>query len=242
MPLVASRPTDSALASLLERHPEVRLSDSVSQPDRLEFDQGTWHRTLRIGGSPAGEAGLIELMDNNPLVCADLATVPGPLDTLALIALGPLARAGLILEEPALQTNAPGTYAPSWIRAMGWDRGLLVMPEERDLGSVLAAQAMAVIATPEDESDLDSLYEEAYGRSFYVRREESAEWHASLVAGRPWAAYRLRLTPDEPRCLLTVQVMADRDGKCGAAQAVHALNVMAGCEECLGIPERLDDP
>jgi N-acetyl-gamma-glutamylphosphate reductase len=33
--------------------------------------------------------------------------------------------------------------------------------------------------------------------------------------------------------------MADRDGKAGAAQVVHALNVMCGFEESLGIPELL---
>jgi N-acetyl-gamma-glutamylphosphate reductase len=29
--------------------------------------------------------------------------------------------------------------------------------------------------------------------------------------------------------------MADRNGKCGAAQVVHAMNVMCGFEESLGI-------
>jgi hypothetical protein len=29
--------------------------------------------------------------------------------------------------------------------------------------------------------------------------------------------------------------MSDRDGKCGAAQFVHALNIMCGFEESLGI-------
>jgi N-acetyl-gamma-glutamylphosphate reductase len=35
--------------------------------------------------------------------------------------------------------------------------------------------------------------------------------------------------------LLTVQVMIDRNGKGGAAQVVHAFNVMNGFEESLGI-------
>jgi N-acetyl-gamma-glutamylphosphate reductase len=47
--------------------------------------------------------------------------------------------------------------------------------------------------------------------------------------------YRLRVTPNDNASLLTIQVLADRDGKCGAAQVVHMMNVMAGFEETLGL-------
>ena len=55
------------------------------------------------------------------------------------------------------------------------------------------------------------------------------------VRGKPFAVYRLRFAPDESKSLLTVQVMADSRGKCGAGQVVHALNVMCGFEESLGV-------
>jgi N-acetyl-gamma-glutamylphosphate reductase len=56
-----------------------------------------------------------------------------------------------------------------------------------------------------------------------------------LVAGKPFSAYRLRVVPDEPNSLLTVRLLSDPLGKCGAAQVVHAMNVMCGFEESLGI-------
>lgn len=232
-----ARPSDPALASLLELHPQVAFSDQESH--FLEFDRGSWHRTLGVG-KPAGEAyGLPELMDNNPLVCASSVTVPPPATTLALVALGPLFRAGIVLEAPIVQTNAPLTDgdAGDWWLTAGWNEDVDLIEEPRDMGTVLAAQAMAIVPTMSNWDEIDGLYEEAFGRTFYVRRDEASEWHASLVLNKPHAVYRLRLSPDEPHSLLTIQVMADLNGKCGAAQIVHTMNVMAGFEECLGIPD-----
>jgi hypothetical protein len=178
-------------------------------------------------------------MDNNPLVCADSASVPSPLATLGLIALGPLFLAGLLTEEPVLQSNAPPDDCGPYWKTAGYEGQVQVETEGYETGTVYAAQALAVVQSPGDLKELDALYEECFGRSFYVRRYEEGAWDASLVSSRPWAVYRLRVTPDEPTTLLTIQVMADRNGKCGAAQVVHALNVMAGFEECLGIPDSL---
>ncbi|MFX9858936.1 hypothetical protein ABTP71_18620, partial [Acinetobacter baumannii] len=81
---------------------------------------------------------------------------------------------------------------------------------------------------------LASLFDECYQRAFFVGAAET--WDTREVAGKPHAVYHLRLTPgQEQTSLLTVQVMADREGKCGAAQIVHKLNVMCGLEETLGI-------
>mgnify|MGYP000986779237 CR=1 FL=1 len=55
-----------------------------------------------------------------------------------------------------------------------------------------------------------------------------------IVANKPFAVYRLGLTPGDDTSLLTVRVLADKHGKCGEAQLVHALNVMCGFEEMLG--------
>lgn len=232
-----SKPTDAALARLLESHPAVVFNDVVSSG--LEFWQGDWNRKLEIW-APGGEVfGLPELMDNNPLVCADNVSLPPPASTLALTALGPLFRAGLVLEPPVVQTNAPlGEFdTDGWWETLGWTGGVDIVSEARDMGTVLSAQAMAVVSTLDDWDAIDSLYEEAYGRTYYVRLDDTHEWHASLVENKPHAVYRIRLTPDEPNSLITVQVMADRNGKCGAAQMVHTFNVMAGFEEFLGIPD-----
>ena len=226
--LQVDRPTYSRLLELLESHPEVRLTETTSPAGTLTFEQCGRRRVLRYGQETLG--GLIEIEDNNPLVCADDVSIPNAAATLLWVALGPLFRAGLILEPPVFQTNAPESPLPPELEVEG-------AFEVEEGGSVYAGQAMAVVPTLDDWGDIDLLYEEAYGRSFYVRRIQDGDWHPSLVSNRPFAAYRIRLTPDDHRSLLTVQVMADKEGKCGACQVVHTLNVMAGFEECLGIPD-----
>jgi N-acetyl-gamma-glutamylphosphate reductase len=184
-----------------------------------------------------GPSGLLELIDNNPVVCADEVGIPGPAGTLALIGLGPIVQAGILAEPPTMLTNAPGTPddLAADLLSIDWSGGITLEREDLDLGGVYAATIIAVIQTPEDLEEIDDVYEERFGRSFFVRREESQEWDVALVKSRPEALYRLRIAPDAPLSLLTIQVMADRDGKCGASQFVHAMNIMCGFEESLGI-------
>lgn len=235
MNLVADVPKDPVLAHLLQGHPHLTLRDG-STTDGIRFHQGEWEREVLEGDTTVDLRGLVELMDNNPLVCADSASVPDPVGTLGLIAFGPVFRAGLVVEDPVLQTNASGSGDGFWLTE-GWLGGVDVSHEDMNLGHVVSANGICVVDI--GGASIADLYEEAYGRSFYVRQWNGEEWDTSLVDNRPWALYRLRLTGDDDRKLLTVQVMADRDGKCGAAQLVHAMNVMAGFEESLGIPEAL---
>lgn len=175
-------------------------------------------------------------MDNNPVVCADRFAVPGSLATLGLIALGPLVRSGLILEPPVVISNADdeARELDAALEMLGWSAGCETRLELINLDGILACTALAVISSPETSIELDELYDEAYSRSFFVRREDDAEWHTRLVRGAPHAAYQLRYAPDEPASLVTIRVMSDPHGKVGEAQLVHALNVMAGFEESLG--------
>lgn len=71
-------------------------------PSGIRFQQGAWERRIEADRPDLPVKGLIELMDNNPIVCADEMSVPGPASTLALIALGPLLRAGAPLEPPSI--------------------------------------------------------------------------------------------------------------------------------------------
>ncbi|MCW5942279.1 MAG: hypothetical protein KIS66_08600 [Fimbriimonadaceae bacterium] len=228
--------SDPALARLVEGHPYLDPSDPT-EGEALELAIGGWKRRLYAGSASPYVRGLVELMDNNPLVCADEASVPGPAATLALIGLGPLARAGILADEPAVQLNFADAHADlhDHLRLLGYDGEVLRSHEDVDLGSVLAATVLAPVQTPDPIDLLDDLYDECFGRSFFVRRAEDGPWEASRVADRPFALYRLRVTPGEPTSLLTIQVMADRDGKCGAGQRLHALNVMCGFEEDTGL-------
>lgn len=203
----------------------------------VAWSQGPWNRSISADRRDAPLRGIVELIDNNPMVCADEFSVPSPAATLGLISLGPLAAAGLIVERPTMLVNVETEEdeLSAFLEPMGWSEGVTVAGEPTDLGGAVAATVICAVKTPDRMEDLDDLFDERYGRSFYVRHDEASEWHASLVIGKPHALYRLRISPDEPYSLLTVQTMASRQGKCGAAQIVHALNVMCGFEESLGI-------
>lgn len=229
------RPDLDCLAKRLQAHPHVDWDPTPAKCE-LEFEQGHWSRSISVGRRD-GLHGLVELVDNNPLVCADAFSVPDAGSTLAAIALGPLAKAGLIVEPPRLLASFPLLIEgiDDELAEFGWSHGAVGHFEDRGSEAPVFALNAMVLIPKEGEADLDDLYEEAFGRSFYVQRLEDGDWDLDLVAGCPWAAFRLRLTAGDPHSLLTVQTMSDRDGKVGSAQIVHAMNVMAGFEESLGV-------
>lgn len=228
--------SDGVLRNLLEQHPGVDLQPEVSS-ELLEFWQDDWHRKLVDHAATEAPFGLIELMDNNPLVCADVVRIPNPAATMALIALGPILRAGIVRESPAIIASFPidDDAVTEALTTVGWEAGAAVTSGDVDLGSVRGLNAIASIHTPAHLSDLDDIYEEAYGRSFFVRRDEDSAWTPQIAEKRPYAFYRLRVTPGEEVSLLTIQTFADLHGKLGASQIVHTMNVMAGFEETLGV-------
>lgn len=227
---------DPILLRSLEAHPRV-AKVAASEFMGIEFEIGPWKRKVWLDRPELEVAGLVELIDNNPMVCADEMSIPDPVSTLALVALGPIAWAGMILERPTMisSVETDEDRLDAFLKTAGWEDGATFHVESRDLGSVIAVTAIAAITTPADWSEIDEVYEERFGRSFFVRRDEDSEWDPSLVADKPFAAYRLRYTPGDDSSLLTIQVLADKHGKCGPAQAVHAMNVMAGFEESLGV-------
>lgn len=222
----------------LERHPHATSIGSIDDP-WLEFRVASnWRRVARAD-EPADLYGLLELMDNNPLVCADSASVPTASGTLALIALGPLARGGAIAEPPTLSLSfeeADGQIERA-LASEGWTGGVVTHAEPMDLGGVLVATATAAVRTPENSDELATLYSEAYGRSLFVREAGPSQWSPDDVRGKPFALYRLQIQLDDPASLMSIRVMADSAGKCGGAQMVHMMNVMAGFEESLGLED-----
>lgn len=235
--VVAHTPKDELLESLLRRHPRVHLLDEPVAHGTLEFSIKGWNRRVWVGPPKPGEVGgLLELIDNNPLVCADECFLPSPLGSLALIALGPLARAGLLVEPPMLRSDAMGNLAEldAWLAELGWEGGVAVeeVPGSPDH---LALHAMALVQTPDQWSEVEDLYEECYGRSTFVQLV-----HGDLPSELGLAAWvLLSAQPDSRVSLLSVRVMSAKQGKCGAAQVVQAMNTMAGLEETLGLIEPL---
>lgn len=229
-----------ALQQLLEGHPIFQVEGEES--NGICFHRENWNRQVLVG-EPGFEAingalyGLIELCDNNPLVCADVFSVPSPEATLALIGLGPLVRAGLLIEDPVVQLSFTPLYddLEESLRLEGFSGEVVAAVDDQDLGSVLAAVCMAEIPLMDNYDEIDELYNEAYGRSFFVRPVDALYWDAEQVRGLDHAVYSLRVSLGEDRALVTCLVMADAQGKCGPAQIVHAMNVMCGFEECLGL-------
>ncbi|CAN5423232.1 hypothetical protein BH11ARM1_BH11ARM1_11320 [soil metagenome] len=227
---------DPAILGLLRKHPKVERVE-VGGSSGIEFEIGHWSRAVVIDDLSVEIKGLVEMMDNNPMVCADVVSIPSGAATLALIAFGPLIDAGILVEPPTfLASDSRGTeLIADWLKTVGWSAGVTLHDEPQELGSILAATGMAAIRTPADLEDIDELYAERFGRSFFVRRNEEMVWATSLVEGQPYACYRMRITPDEPYSLLSLSLLGDRNGKAGAGSAVHAMNVMAGFEESLGV-------
>ncbi len=222
---------DASLNELLARHPYVELSGEPVL-DRLEFLHDGKKRQVVIDDVGLECHGLIELADNNPMVCATSVSVPGPGETLALIALGPIAKAQLITESPIVMSNVRlrEDLLEAYLYDLGWDDGFSVNSEDVAFGDAVVLNVLAKVRAT---SDLDSLYEECFGRSFFVRRDQTSEWDIALVSGKPFAAYRLNVSED----ILRVQIMADKNGKAGAAQMVHAMNIMCGFEESVPLAD-----
>lgn len=227
------------MAEALSRHPHVEPTDTLVSGLRFVQD-GRWHREVTVGDPTMEVCGLIELMDNNPMVCADRVGVPGPVATLALIALGPLARAGLLRDEPVMVINREMPEEPltEWLTTAGFAPEVLLNHEPVETGTVLVASVMTVL-DPIDGRQLLDLYDEAYARSVFVRRVSGGSWDHVAVQGQPFAYYRVTQQSDDDGAFVKIQVMADLDGKLGAAQLVHAMNVMAGFEESLPYTQTL---
>ncbi len=225
------------LEALIHRHPQVERGAATSSA-ALPFRVGAWQRGVQVGHPACEVYGLVELMDNNPMVCADEVSVPGPAATLALIGLGPLLRAGLVQDTPVIQFSFEGDDEDlsAALQSMGATDDPIVQAAPQEMETVRAAIIHVEVPSTDVPQEYDDLFDEAYGRSFFVHRHTAEEWHAAQVLGQPHALYQLRWSPgDGPTGLLTILVMADIHGKLGAAQLVHAMNVMAGLEESLGI-------
>ena len=228
--MISAGSSNPIISELLLGHPKVEVTQSEAK--------GITFASRSVAQSSGEVGGLIELIDNNPLVCADHGWVPSPAGTLALIALGPIAEAGLLVEPPAVLTSFPDVeqeVVEQELVSANWRDGIMLQTENHDLGSVRGAYVVAKIGNPDNFDDLDEIYRERYARSFFIRERGDAEWTKELVADSPYAYYYLELSPGEQESLLSIHVMADINGKLGAAQYVHMMNVMCGLEESLGI-------
>ena len=228
--MISAGSSNPLISELLLGHPKVDVIPAQAK--------GICFGSRSVAQSSGEVGGLIELIDNNPLVCANHGWVPSPAGTLALIAIGPIAEAGLLVEPPAVLTSFPDVeqeVVEQELISANWHDGIMLQTENHDLGSVRGAYVVAKIRNPDNFDDLDEIYRERYARSFFIRERGDVAWTKELVAESPYAYYYLELSQGEQESLLSIHVMADINGKLGAAQYVHMMNVMCGLEESLGI-------
>ena len=244
---------NAGVLALLRTHPGVTAAAEGEK--LLQFHQGETVREVRVGDPTAEIFGLIELVDNNPLVCATTASIPTPAGTLALIALGPVCLAGVALRPPILQLNVTASISEllATLRTTApLDQLRLITPTEDPTAAafvegglfgkgvlaqgLLAAQAAVDVPASFSLADVISMFEERFGRSFYVRRDTSTGFFKpDALVGKPYASYRIGTSQGTSETRVLIEVAADPAGKPGAAGLIHAMNVMAGLEESLGL-------
>lgn len=227
------------LREYLLAHPMVILENfQTSTSPKITFKRNNWTRQLYCANPDVGETyGLIEIMDNNPLVCADSASTPGKAATLALIALAPLIKAGIILEQPSAVFSFEGDYneVEKSLALMGWNQGIVCAGDPIQNQQILAATVLAAIRMPKDTSELDDLFEESYARSFFIRRGKPQDNWQETLKHQPFAVYSFHPIEPSEETILRINVLSDAEGKAGSAQMVHMLNIMAGFEEDAGL-------
>ncbi|HLK16030.1 MAG TPA: hypothetical protein VKT78_14585 [Fimbriimonadaceae bacterium] len=245
--------SDPALLALLQKHPGVT---AATEGDKLlEFREGESVREVRQADPGAEVYGLVELIDNNPLVCAKSASIPSPAATMALIALGPICLAGIALKPPILQLNIPAVSADvlGALRALApIDQLRMITPnEDPTVGGfvegglfgrgtlaqgLLACQVAVDVPSSYALAEMNALFDERFGRSFFVHRETNAGFfRPENLLGKPFASYRVGTSKGSSETRVLIEVAADPAGKPGAAGLIHAMNVMAGLEESLGL-------
>ncbi len=227
---------DSALLSLLSRHPRVTLErfESAAHGEIL-FQTGSQNRRAASADRSCQQYGLIELMDNNPLVCAQEASCPGAGATLALIAIGPLLRAGVVSGRPQIQLTFSADLQECEGALENFEQGCEaeMTCTLEPAGRLIRARCICPVSGVRPD-EIEAMFNESFGRSFFVRT--SAE--DPKVENSPFAAYALDTrTGGAAR----VEVCSDIDGKAGSAQIVHLFNVMAGFEESLGLDQTISE-
>lgn len=230
-PKLAVTVSEPNLAAAFSLHPLVEVVQGEPETGAASWSQGDWRRSLAIG-APAEVRGLIETMDNNPMVCCDRFSVPGPMATLALLALAPAARAGIVASPPRLSLSHPPE--PSMTEFLS-EAGVPSWHAQAGAGGALC-RASARFALPPgcSKDEVGAAFGECYDRAFFVRIEEGDPTGLAL------AFVRLEFEAGD----LIVSAAADPLGKAGPAQCVHAFNVMCGFVESLGVtdPVRLAPP
>ncbi|MGH7723014.1 MAG: N-acetyl-gamma-glutamyl-phosphate reductase [Candidatus Dormibacteria bacterium] len=207
-------------------------------------------------------------VDRWRLAGAQLLAVGGCIATAAIIALLPLARAGVV--DPAQLTvvdakvgssaagaqasasshhahrsGAMRSFAPTShrhtaevVQETGLSRVSLSVTAVEAVRGVLVTAHVPLLRDDIDDRVLRTIFREAYASEPFVRVIHDARGlhrhpEPKILAGTNYCDVGFERDPHAPRAVILAAI--DNLGKGAAGQAVHALNIRAGFDECTGL-------
>jgi len=219
-----ARSSNPRIVSLLNRHSEIDAVELEPPEDGslLSFVQGDWSREIVENRSGLHPRGLLELIDNNPLICADHFSLPRADFVALLIAVGPAMQNGMIANLSSIESNS-FTFVENndvFASELGWR----LSPSVALIPTQDPAFTITGILKPEvTHGDFLSLYIERYSRSPLIHFYETSQ-NGYLV--------KIGLPSENTVC---VTVYCNNPQLCFADYVVFAMNVMCGYEDSLGL-------
>jgi LysW-gamma-L-alpha-aminoadipyl-6-phosphate/LysW-L-glutamyl-5-phosphate reductase len=257
-----------AIDLLRERAPLVidlsadfRLRDAAAYPRWYEHD----HPRPELLGSAV--YALPEI-DRARVISAQLLAIGGCVATAAILALLPLARAGVVdgdqltVVDAKIGSSAAGaqprasshhpvrsgamrSFAPTGhrhtaevVQETGVARVALSVTAVEAVRGVLVTAHVPLSRDDVDDRALRGIMRDAYASEPFVRVIHDAQGlhrhpEPKILAGTNFCDVGFERDPHQPRAVILAAI--DNLGKGAAGQAVHALNVRSGFDECAGL-------
>ncbi|HEY8754992.1 MAG TPA: N-acetyl-gamma-glutamyl-phosphate reductase [Candidatus Dormibacteraeota bacterium] len=207
-------------------------------------------------------------IDRARVISAQLLAIGGCVATAAILALLPLARAGVVdggqltVVDAKIGSSAAGaqprasshhpvrsgamrSFAPTGhrhtaevVQETGVARVALSVTAVEAVRGVLVTAHVPLSRDDVDDRALRGIMRDAYASEPFVRVIHDAQGlhrhpEPKILAGTNFCDVGFERDPHQPRAVILVAI--DNLGKGAAGQAVHALNVRSGFDECAGL-------
>lgn len=213
------------VASLLRHHPRIEKVIVADSPI-VRFTTRGWKRELHIGNSQCYVRGVPELIDNNPIVCCDEFSLPSPFAHALSLVAGPMSLSGIptLVQAVASNLSSNNESDKAFLEDIYLDTTRTLLTDRAGTESDILE---AVLRIPEDIhlEEIIAIFRQRYDGAFLISGE-SLPFPGATFSLAKWNL-------DEGT--FTVRIDSPVNGKFGAAGQVHALNVMMGYDEGLGL-------
>lgn len=193
---------------LLQNHPRFLLKPGQVHPDEdvaIEFNQTGWKRQIRLAAN-MNEGIVLELSDQNPLLCLDAITSKDAIGTATSLLLVPLIQAGL------LKSIAEVTLSQT---------------SEKEDFLQMRAMLPTINITVED---ILECWDEKYSRCPSIRIERDKE-APNLRLG----VVQLAVIEGAENAKLELKLTGYLEGRLGDIGIIQLLNIACGFDERLGL-------